>query len=144
MITGAHPAEQHGQDARCGPGGDGLLDDPTAGEADHEAAHHPLSPRSTASTGIGTISLIHVLAEVGPILDRFDTAERAAAGHQPPPPFRCHRSAGAVDPAKHGRSAQRRPLRGVVAPLCGSRVRDRTVWREYPRYTAGDGGKVAT
>ncbi|MGB9138682.1 MAG: hypothetical protein WCB73_15935 [Pseudonocardiaceae bacterium] len=104
--------------------------------------HYP--PGVQRLPGIGTISLIHVLAEVGPILDRFDTAERAAAGHQPPPPFRCHRSAGAVDPAKHGRSAQRRPLRGVVAPLCGSRVRDRTVWREYPRYTAGDGGKVAT
>ena len=32
--------------------------------------------------GIGTIGLIHVLAEVGCFLDRFDSAERAAAGHQ--------------------------------------------------------------
>jgi hypothetical protein len=49
--------------------------------------------------GIGTISLIHILAEVGSFLDRFDSAERAAAGYQPPPLFRCHRSACAVDPA---------------------------------------------
>jgi len=93
---------------------------------------------------IGTIGLIHVLAEVGPILDRFDTAERAAAGHQPPPPFRCHRSARAVDPAKPGRSAQRRPLRGVIAPLWGSRVRDRTVWRNNSDTRRGrwEGGEV--
>jgi hypothetical protein len=62
-----------------------LLDDPTAGEADHAAADHPLSlriQRLRRLPGIGTISLIHVLAEVGCFLGRFDSAERAAAGYQ--------------------------------------------------------------
>jgi hypothetical protein len=59
-----------------------LLDDPTAGEADHEAAHHPLSLRVQRLPGIGTIGLIHVLAEVGCFLGRFDSAERAAAGYR--------------------------------------------------------------
>jgi hypothetical protein len=62
-----------------------LLDHPAAGDADHEAAHHPLSlrvARLQRLPGIGTIGLIQVLA-----------------GYQPPPLFRRHRSACAVNPA---------------------------------------------
>jgi hypothetical protein len=62
-----------------------LLDDPTAGKPimRRRITHYPPGvQRLRRLPGIGTISLIHVLAEVGCFLGRFDSAERAAAGYQ--------------------------------------------------------------
>jgi hypothetical protein len=71
-----------------------LLDDPAAREANHEAAHHPLSLRVTRLQrlpGIGTIGLIQVLAGIShphyfgatdqrvPLI-RPNTADRRSAG----------------------------------------------------------------
>lgn len=55
----------------------------TITELEHQIAQrvtdHPRAILLAALPGIGTINLAQVLAEVGPILDRVDTAEQAAA-----------------------------------------------------------------